>query len=77
LRVTPEANAQGKNRYERAAYDQRKLRSVNAHTRWELIDVRADHDQKKMAPDRSETAPQILEKASERGGRKFQHPATK
>ena len=68
LRVTPEANAQGKNRYERAAYMIEKARSVNAHTRWELIDVPgADHDQKKMAPAAQELFIKYSSKAGERG----------
>jgi hypothetical protein len=71
LRVTPEANAQGKNRYERAAYMIEKARAVNAHTRWELIDVPgADHDQKKMAPTAQELFRKYSSKAGERGGMK-------
>jgi hypothetical protein len=71
LRVTPEANAQGKNRYERAAYMIEKARSVNARTRWELIDVPgADHDQKKMAPTAQELLRKYSSKAGEPGGMK-------
>jgi hypothetical protein len=77
LRVTPEANAQGKNRYERAAYMIEKARSVNAHTRWELIDVPgADHDQKKMAPAAQELFSKYSSKAGERGGMKPRARAT-
>ena len=71
LRVTPEANAQGKNRYERAAYMIEKARSINTHTRWELIDVPgADHDQKKMAPTAQELLRKFLSKAGEAGANK-------
>jgi hypothetical protein len=51
LRVTPEANAQGRNRFERAGYMLEKGRATNPATKWQLIDVPgSDHDQKKMAP---------------------------
>ena len=71
LRVTPEANAQGKNRYERAAYMIEKAHLVNAHTHWELIDVPgADHDQKKMAPTAQELLRKYSSKAGEPGGMK-------
>jgi hypothetical protein len=77
LRVTPEANAQGKNRYERAAYMIEKARSVNAHTRWELIDVPgADHDQKKMAPTAQELLLKYSSKAGERSGTKLRARTT-
>jgi hypothetical protein len=77
LRVTPEANAQGKNRYERAAYMIEKARSVNAHTRWELIDVPgADHHQKKMAPTAQELLRKYSSKAGERSGKKLRARTT-
>ena len=51
LSVTPQADAQGKNRYERATYMFTRARALNPRTRWRLVDVPgADHDQKKMAP---------------------------
>ena len=51
LRVTPEANVQGKNRFERAAYMLEKGRAANPATKWQLVDVPgADHDQKKITP---------------------------
>jgi hypothetical protein len=69
LRVTPEANAQGKNRYERAAYMIDKARSVNPHTKWELVDVPgADHDQRKMAPKAQELLRSYLSNDRRPGG---------
>ena len=51
LRVTPEANVQGKNRFERAAYMLEKGRAANPATKWQLVEVPgADHDQKKITP---------------------------
>ena len=69
LRVTPEANAQGKNRYERAAYMIEKARSVNPRTKWELVDVPgADHDQRKMAPKAQELLRSYLSNDRSPGG---------
>ena len=50
LRQTPEADAQGKNRFERAAYMLGKVKKFNPKSNWELIDVpNIGHDQKGMA----------------------------
>ncbi len=50
LRQTPEADAQGKNRFERAAYMFERVRGVDKKTKWRLIDVPGvAHDQKGMA----------------------------
>jgi hypothetical protein len=50
LRKTPEADAQGRNRFERAAFMYDKIRTLNPKTRWQLIDVEnVGHDQKLMA----------------------------
>jgi hypothetical protein len=39
LRKTPEADAQGQNRFERAAFMYSKIKSLNSKTNWQLIDV--------------------------------------
>lgn len=50
LRQTPEADAQGQNRFERAAFMFGKIKSLNPQTKWQLIDVpKIAHDQKGMA----------------------------
>jgi len=50
LRQTPEADAQGKNRFERAAYMFERVKSFNAGTKWQLFEVPGiAHDQKGMA----------------------------
>jgi pimeloyl-ACP methyl ester carboxylesterase len=50
LRQTPEADAQGKNRFERAAFMFAKIKTLNPQTKWRLIDVpNIAHDQKGMA----------------------------
>ena len=59
LRQTPEADAQGRNRFQRALYMFNKIKSLNPETPWQLIEVpNVAHDQKGMAP----TAQQFLEK---------------
>ena len=50
LRQTPEADAQGKNRFERALYMYNAVKNTNPKTKWRLIDVPGiAHDQKGMA----------------------------
>jgi hypothetical protein len=50
LRKTPEADAQGKNRFERSQFMFDKIKAVNPKTNWQLIDVpKVGHDQKGMA----------------------------
>jgi pimeloyl-ACP methyl ester carboxylesterase len=50
LRQTPEADAQGKNRYERAGFMFEKVKAVDPDTKWTLIDVPGvGHNQKGMA----------------------------
>ena len=50
LTKTPEADAQGKNRFERAAFMFDKIKAINPNTNWRLIEVpKVDHDQKRMA----------------------------
>ena len=50
LRTTPDADAQGLTRFERAGYMFAKGKAVNPRSNWQLIDVpNADHDQAKMA----------------------------
>lgn len=50
LRQTPEADAQGKNRFERAGFMFERVRKVDPRTRWRLIDVPGiAHDQRGMA----------------------------
>ena len=50
LRKTPEADAQGQNRFERAAFMFNRIKAVNSKTQWRLIDVpKVGHDQKLMA----------------------------
>jgi pimeloyl-ACP methyl ester carboxylesterase len=50
LTQTPEADAQGKNRFERAGFMFEKIKAINANTNWRLIDVpKVVHDQKRMA----------------------------
>ena len=50
LRQTPEADAQGKNRFERAAYMFERVKSFNSATKWQLLEVaNVGHDQKGMA----------------------------
>jgi len=51
LSQTPESDAQGQNRYERAAFMYRKIKAFDPQTNWQMIDVPdAGHDQRKMAP---------------------------
>jgi len=51
LSQTPEADAQGRNRFERAAFMYRKVKAFNPRSDWQIIEVpNADHDQRKMAP---------------------------
>jgi hypothetical protein len=51
VRTTPEADAQGLNRYERAGYMYRKGGEINPSLSWQLLDVEgAGHDQTEMAP---------------------------
>jgi hypothetical protein len=50
LRQTPEADAQGRNRFERAAFMFAQINQINPKTKWQLIDVpNVKHDQKRMA----------------------------
>ena len=50
LRKTPEADAQGQNRFERAAFMFAKIKALNLQTKWQLIDVEGvNHNQQKMA----------------------------
>jgi pimeloyl-ACP methyl ester carboxylesterase len=50
LRQTPEADAQGKNRFERAGLMFEKIKAVNSKTKWTLTDVpNVGHNQKGMA----------------------------
>lgn len=50
LRQSPEADAQGQNRFERAAFMFSKVKSFNPKTTWQLIEVpNVAHDQKGMA----------------------------
>lgn len=50
LRQSPEADAQGKNRFERSGFMFDRIRKVNPKTRWQLIDVPGvAHNQKGMA----------------------------
>jgi hypothetical protein len=50
LRKTPEADAQGQNRFERAGFMFEKVKALNPKTNWQLIDVPGvAHDKKKMA----------------------------
>ena len=50
LRQTPEADAQGKNRFERAAFMFQQIKSFNPNTTWKLIEVPGiAHDQAGMA----------------------------
>ena len=59
LRQTAEADAQGKNRFERAGFMFTKIRSLNPKTNWKLIDVPGvAHDQVGMAL----AAQQVLER---------------
>ncbi len=51
LSMTPEADAQGQNRYRRAGFMFRKIKEFNSLTNWRMIDVPdAGLDQRKMAP---------------------------
>jgi len=51
LSQTLEADAQGQNRFERAAFMYRKIKAFNPNTNWQMIDLPdADHNQRKMAP---------------------------
>lgn len=51
LSQTPEADAQGQNRFVRAGFMFRQIRAFNSKTKWTMIDVpAADHNQRKMAP---------------------------
>lgn len=50
LRQTPEADAQGKNRFERAAFMFNKIKTLNPQTKWKMFEVPGvAHDQKGMA----------------------------
>ena len=50
LRQTPEADAQGKNRFERAAFMFNKIKALNPKTNWKMFEVPdIAHDQKGMA----------------------------
>ncbi len=50
LRQSAEADEQGKNRFERAAYMFGRVKTLNPKTKWQLIDVPGvAHDQKGMA----------------------------
>lgn len=50
LRQTPEADAQGKNRYDRAGFMFEKVKAFDPNTKWVLIDVpNVGHNQKGMA----------------------------
>lgn len=50
LRQSPEADAQGQNRFERALFMFNKIKDFDAKTHWQLIDVpNIGHDQKGMA----------------------------
>lgn len=50
LRQSPEADAQGQNRFERAAYVFERIKQFNPRTKWLLIDVPGiAHDQKGMS----------------------------
>ncbi len=50
LRQTKEADAQGKNRFERAGYMFERIKRVNPDSNWRLVDVPgAVHSQKQMA----------------------------
>jgi hypothetical protein len=60
LRKTAEADAQGKNRFERAAFMFEKIKALNPKTGWQLIDVEnVGHDQRAMSP----AAQDFLQKA--------------
>lgn len=51
LSQTPEADAQGRNRFERAAFMYRQVKAFNPNSTWQIIDVPdAGHDQRLMAP---------------------------
>lgn len=59
LRQSPEADAQGQNRFERALFMFNKIKAFNPKTTWQLIDVpNIAHDQKGMAL----AAQKVLEK---------------
>jgi len=59
LRQTPEADAQGQNRFERALFMFNKIKTLNPDTKWRLIEVPGiAHDQKGMAL----AAQKVLEK---------------
>jgi hypothetical protein len=50
LRQSPEADAQGQNRFERAAFMFNKIKTVNPNTKWNMFEVPGvAHDQKGMA----------------------------
>ncbi len=50
LRQTPEADAQGKNRFERALFMFNKINALNPKTKWKMFEVpNVAHDQKGMA----------------------------
>lgn len=58
LRQTPEADAQGKNRFERAGFMFEQVKKANPSSKWRLVDVPGvAHDQKGMA----EAAQRLLE----------------
>ncbi|MCU0239837.1 MAG: hypothetical protein MUC29_10370 [Pyrinomonadaceae bacterium] len=59
LRQTPEADAQGQNRFERAGFMFNQIKKLNPKTKWTMIDVPdVAHDQKGMAI----AAQKVLEK---------------
>lgn len=65
LRSTPQAEAQGVNRYERAARMLVAAREVNSQTRWRLLDVEgAGHDQAEMARGAQERWDDLLGESS-------------
>ena len=50
LRQTPEADAQGQTRFERAAFMLHKIKTLNPQTKWQMFEVPdVAHDQKGMA----------------------------
>ncbi len=51
LSMTPEADAQGLNRFERAAFMYRQVKVLNPRSDWRMIEVpEVGHDQRRMAP---------------------------
>ncbi len=65
LRQTPEADAQGQNRSDRAGFMFEKIKSVNPETNWRLLDVpNVAHSQKAMAGDVQKVLEQFNSRAS-------------